>query len=82
MLKGESISFPAVAAGILSLFCLGASARVTIEGLHYPLENGTLTPDFPLGVSNHFVGREAEIFVKTGRLLLIWDRKNGLPVIR
>ena len=35
VLKEESISFPAEAEGILSLFCLGASAEVSIEGLHY-----------------------------------------------
>ena len=80
VLKEESISFPAEAEGILSLFCLGASARVTIEGLHYPLENGTLTPDFPLGVSNHFVGKPARITVHDGLVLALWDRKNGLGV--
>ena len=80
VLKTEAISFPAEAEGILSLFCLGASARVTIEGLHYPLENGTLTPDFPLGVSNHFEGRAAKITVHEGLVLALWDRKNGLGV--
>ena len=80
VLKGESISFPAEAAGILSLFCLGASARVTIEGLHYPLENGTLTPDFPLGVSNQFAGKPARITVHDGLVLALWDRQNGLGV--
>ena len=80
VLKEESISFPAEAEGILSLFCLGASARVTIEGLHYPLENGTLTPDFPLGVSNHFAGSPARITVHDGLVLALWDRKNGLGV--
>ena len=80
VLKEESISFPAEAEGILSLFCLGASARVTIEGLHYPLENGTLTPDFPLGVSNHFVGKPARITVHDGLVLALWDRKNSLGV--
>ena len=80
VLKGESIAFPAEAEGILSLFCLGGSARVTIEGLHYPLENGTLTPDFPLGVSNHFVGKPARITVHDGLVLALWDRQNGLGV--
>ena len=80
VLKGESIAFPAEAEGILSLFCLGASARVTIEGLHYPLENGTLTPDFPLGVSNHFAGKPARITVHDGLVLALWDRQNGLGV--
>ena len=83
VIENESAAFPEKAEGILSVFCLGADATgITIRGLQYSLENGTLTADFPLGVSNHFVGCEAEIFVKTGRLLLIWDRKNGLPVIR
>ena len=82
VLKGESIAFPAEAEGILSLFCLGASARVTIEELHYPLENGTLTAGFPLGVSNHFTGKAAEISVEDGSLLVIWQRKDGFPVHR
>ena len=80
VLKDEAISFPPEAGGILSLFCLGASAEVTIEGLHYPLARGTLTPDFPLGVSNHFVGKPARITVHDGLVLALWDRKNGLGV--
>ena len=80
VLRSETIVFSEEAEGILSLFCLGASAEVTIEGLHYPLENGTLTPDFPLGVSNHFVGKPARITVHHGLVLALWDRKNGLGV--
>ena len=80
VLAGETIEFPETAEGILSLFCLGGSAEVTIAGLHYPLEKGTLTPDFPLGVSNHFVGRPARITVHDGLVLALWDRKNGLGV--
>ena len=80
VLKDEAISFLPEAEGILSLFCLGASAEVTIEGLHYPLEHGTLTPDFPLGVSNHFVGKPARITVHDGLVLALWDRNNGLGV--
>ena len=80
VLKEEAIRFSEEAEGILSLFCLGASAEVTIEGLHYPLERGTLTPDFPLGVSNHFVGKPARITVHDGLVLALWDRKNGLGV--
>ena len=80
VIKNERICFPAEAAGILSLFCLGPEARgITIRGLHYELENGTLTPGFPLGVSNHFAGKEAVIEVRDGSLLALWDRKNGFP---
>ena len=80
VMKNETLSFPKEAEGILSLFCLGAEARgVTIRGLHYELDNGNLTPGFPLGVSNHFTGKEATIQVTDGSLLAMWDRRNGLP---
>lgn len=74
----ETISFGAGAEGIVSLFCLGPDAEgVTIRGLHYPLERGTLTSGFPLGVSNHFTGKEASVTVEKGSILAMWDRKNG-----
>ena len=74
----ETISFPSGASGILSLFCLGPDAEgITIRGLHYPLEKGTLTSGFPLGVSNHFTGKEASITVEKGSILAMWDRDNG-----
>ena len=80
VVKDGSLAFPAGCTGTVSVFCLGRDARdVTLEGLYYPVENGTLTAGFPLGVSNHFTGREARISVKDGSLLVLWDRKNGLP---
>lgn len=83
LVKNGSLVFPSEAEGTVSLFCLGPDARgVTLEGLHYPLEKGTLTAGFPLGVSNHFTGRTARIRVEDGSLLVLWDRKNGLPARR
>ena len=83
VIREETVTFPAGAAGILSLFCLGPDAGgVTLRGLHYPLVNGTLTSGFPLGVSNHFTGAEAAVTVGTGSLLALWDRKNGFPLRR
>lgn len=80
VIREEAVEFPAESTGILSLFCLGPDAEgVTLENLHYPLENGRLTSGFPLGVSNHFVGKSAKISVKKGSLLALWDRKNGFP---
>ena len=76
-LRGGTLRFPASCTGTISVFCLGEPAEaVTIRGLHYPLEKGTLTPYFPLGVSNHFTGEEAEISVKKGSLLVMWERNN------
>lgn len=80
LVKDGTLSFPAGWSGTLSLFCLGPDARgVTLRGLHYPLENGSLTPGFPLGVSNRFTGAEAAVTVTHGSLLCIYDRKNGFP---
>ena len=81
VVKDGSVTFPAGAEGILSVFCMGSDAQgVTIEGAQYGLADGLLSAGFPLGVSNHFIGREVTVSVKTGSLLLLWDRKNGLPI--
>ena len=80
VVKEGSISFPDAAAGTVSVFCMGEAARgVSIRGLKYNLTDGCLTPGFPLGVSNSFVGEAARISVKEGSLLVIYDRGNGLP---
>ena len=78
VVKDGTLTFPETAEGDISLFCLGEAARgVTITGLKYELEKGTLEPGFPLGVSNHFIGRPGKISVEKGSLLVIFDRKNG-----
>ena len=83
VVKDGSIRFDDTATGTVSVFCMGRDAEgVSIRGLYYSLENGTLTAGFPLGVSNHFAGKNAEIEVKNGSLLVIWDRKNGFPASR
>ena len=80
VLKDGSLVFPEGMEGTISVFCMGPDAEgVTLEGLYYPLENGTLTAGFPLGVSNHFTEKKAKITVKNGSLLILWDRKNGIP---
>ena len=80
VVKNGSLCFPAGCSGTVSVFSMGADAHgVTLKGLYYPLEKGTLTAGFPLGVSNHFTGEAAEISVEAGSLLIIWDRGAGLP---
>ena len=81
VVRNGSIAFPAGKRGNLSVFCMGPDARgVTERGLYYSLDNGTLTAGFPLGASNHFTGEPAEISVKDGSLLIIWDRAAGFPL--
>ena len=80
VVKNGTLTFPERAEGTISVFCQGPDAEgVTLEGLYYPLENGTLSAGFPLGVSNHFTEKAAVITVKNGSLLVLWDRKNGFP---
>ena len=80
VVKNGGLCFPASAKGTISVFCHGAQAEgVTLKGLYYPLTKGSLTPGFPLGVSNHFTGTAAEIHVEKGSLLVFWDFQNGLP---
>ena len=80
VLKDGMVAIPESCRGILSVFCMGADAEnVTIEGLQYGLEKGTLSAGFPLGVSNHFVGKAARVSVEKGSVLLLWDRTNGFP---
>ena len=68
---GGTITFPARDRGILSVFCLGADARdVSIQGGQYPLHHAVLTAEFPLGVSNHFVGQPITVSVRDGSLLI------------
>ena len=82
VIRNETVRFPATCDGILSVFCMGRDAKgVSIRGAKYELENGTLTSDFPLGVSNHFMGTETEISVEDGKLLLLWNTENGLPAV-
>ena len=80
VVKNGTIRFPAGTEGTISVFCMGPDAQgVTERGLYYALEDAPLTAGFPLGVSNHFTGAEAEISVKDGSLLVLWDRENGFP---
>ena len=75
LLKEGKMTFPKNAAGNISVFAFGGEAEgVTIQNLYYNLEKGTLTPAFPLGVSNHFIGEEAEISVEKGSVLIVWDK--------
>ena len=74
MLKDECIYLPEKEKGRISIFAFGGEAKgVTIEGLEYEIEDETLTPTFPLGVSNNFVGEDVCIKVEDGCLLVMME---------
>ena len=56
----------------LSVFPFGCTANgVSIEGAEYECENISLAPNFPLAVSNRFIGKSVKISVKDGTLLVM-----------
>lgn len=70
VLQNEAIHLNKDLEGYLSLFSLGKEAKgVTIQGMKYPLNNYTMTNDFPIGISNEFIGEEAVISVEDGELV-------------
>lgn len=71
----EGIALGGQRKGMLSVFSMSDTAKgVTISGAKYELENAVLTNSFSLGVSNEFVdGREAQIIVTEGTLLIIYE---------
>ena len=60
--------------GTVSVFAMGGDAVVTIKGLQYEGDDIVLSPNFPLGVSNHGIGKKATITVTEGTILVIYDR--------
>ena len=79
-LTNGTLTLPPLAKGTLvSVFCNGDRALgVTLRGLLYPLQEHTLTCDFPLGVSNQVLedGVPAQITVRQGTLLIFHSAQN------
>lgn len=70
VMKNEEVRLRENLEGYFSLFCLGKEAMgVTIRGMKYELTDYHMTNDFPIGVSNEFVGKEATVSVADGELL-------------
>lgn len=70
VMKNEEVKLRDNLEGYFSLFCLGKEAKgVSIKGMKYELTDYMMTNDFPIGVSNEFIGKEATISVEEGELL-------------
>ena len=70
---GGALTLEAGRQGTVSVFCLGDRAEgVDIQGLKYGLSDGVLTADYPLGVSNSFLGGESRVSVRREKLLVLW----------
>lgn len=68
--QNETIVFQPNMEGYLSLFAMCEQAEgVTIKGLKYNMENGVLKNSFPIGISNEFIGEQAEVSVLKGTIV-------------
>ena len=74
IIKNDKLTFSGDMKGVVSVFCVGSEAKgVDLTALKYPLINHTLTCDYPLGVSNEFMGVPSAISVRSGMLLVMWN---------
>ena len=75
LLKNETVIFDEGYSGYISVFSYSEKAEgVTLKGLKYELEDAELTAKYPLGVSNELIGKEAQVSVREGVLLLVMDQ--------
>ncbi len=71
----SEVILPSYLKGYISVFSLcDESEGVSIEGLKYEVKDVNLRLDTPFGVSNEFVGKEAKISVKNGRLMVVYNQ--------
>ncbi len=71
-IKDESLEFSEENKGNISIFAATSECEISIEGLLYTLENKKITYDFPIGVSNEFIGQKAKITVHKGTAIILY----------
>ena len=57
------------------------SSGVTIRGLKYTTEKATLRNDFPIGISNEFIGQSASVEVAEGSLVCMISCEEEIDFI-
>lgn len=72
VIENESVSFRPETEGYLSVFALDKEALgVSIKGMKYTLDGYTMKNDYPIGISNEFIGQTAEVSIEDGQLVLM-----------
>ena len=73
----DTLTIPRREGWALSVFAWGGDARgVDLADVKYPLDNWTMTPDYPLGVSNEFAAASATVRVREGLLLVVLSDRS------
>lgn len=82
VIKDNYVKFSDKNKGVISVFALSSTAiKVTEKGLLYELDKEKLSPDYPLGVSNEFIGKESYVSVKDGTICIMWEDINAEYII-
>lgn len=81
---GHTITFNREKTGTVSVFSPERTEGVSISGLKYTVSDASFSSDFPLGVSNEFIGKEASISATDGVLIVMWndDAHSFIETIR
>ncbi len=76
-IKNESVTLRGKNDAVFSVFAMNGPVRgLSIRGAKYCVEYALLQPDFPLGVSNHFLDEEVQITVKDGVVIIGMEMKE------
>jgi len=76
LVKDENTILPLQKQGYISVFSFSEKSEgVTLRNMKYEIENVELTNSFPIGVSNEFIGKQAEISVRKGTLLIVIEER-------
>ncbi len=71
IISGKTIKIPKKENSTLSVFSYSDKCTgVSLSDVKYPLKNSEITSIFPIGVSNEFIGNEAEVTCEEGMLLI------------
>lgn len=79
-ITNDKIQFDSSKVGVISIFCSGSDAKgVHLKNLKYELNDATITSNYPLGVSNEFIGKDSTVSVDSGTLVVMWN-ENGFRI--
>lgn len=83
LLDSSSLRFSRTCKGTISVFSYSEKCTgVTIKGLDYCLDHAEIVNKFPIGLSNEFIGEEAEISVENGVLLIVCESGKKIKIAK
>ena len=82
-ITNEAVGFSVHEEDNISIFSLSdKSEGVCLKGLKYELSDAVVTSDFPIGVSNEFIGKNSMVSVKDGTLLIVFPKKYKEDILK